>query len=146
MNAHEYSKLATLLDIGAVGGVALESVLGRDLSPSDLWKRLLLGSASEGLMVLASRQYVKAFLEETTAVYQSAAWFLFHELWRLSLLNQPELAPETRRMAIDQMLAPIHDNTVNGTLKVVLIGRVFQMLLLIRLSMSIQESEISAWA
>ena len=71
-SAHQYSQIASMLDIGAVGGVALENLLQSD-SSTDLWQRLLAGSISEGLMVLASRQYIKAFQVEMTTVYQSAA-------------------------------------------------------------------------
>ncbi|MCP4428921.1 MAG: hypothetical protein GY803_30930, partial [Chloroflexi bacterium] len=56
MSAHEYSKLATLLDIGAIGGVAIQNLLESDIKPEELWKRLLAGGIGESLMVLASRQ------------------------------------------------------------------------------------------
>jgi hypothetical protein len=133
MSAHEYSQLATQLDIGAVGGVALERILEAGLSSADLWKRLLLGGASEGLMVLASRQYVKAFLAETTAVFESAAWFLYHELWNLSRLTQPDIEPAIRRQVIDSLMAPVRTDEVSSTMKAVLIGRIFQVLLLLQI-------------
>ncbi len=133
MSAHEYSKLATLLDIGAVGGVALERVLESEVTSAELWRRLLIGAVSESLMVWASRQYVQAFRAEITSVYQTAAWHLYDELWRISEQAQPEQEPATRRQAIDQLLAPIHDQKLEDTVKAVLIGRIFQILLLIHL-------------
>ncbi len=135
--AHEYSKIATLLDIGAIGFVALEHVIDGNLSPSQLWRRLIAGSAGEGLMVLASRQYVKAFQAETIAVFRSSAWHLYQDLWQISTDTQPDLEVEVRRQVIDQLLAPIHDESVDQMVKVVLIGRLFQLLLVIRLNQCI---------
>lgn len=107
MSAHEYSKLASLLDIGAVGGVAVQSLIESDMAEGDFWKRLLAGGFSESLMVLASRQYVKAFKAEIASICQSAAWYLFGELWQLSVQHQTELEPAARRQHIETLLAPI---------------------------------------
>jgi hypothetical protein len=131
MTAHDYSRLATLLDIGAIGGLALGNVLETYHSPEELWKRLLVGGASESLMVLASRQYVKAFQSEIGAVYRSAAWRLYDDLWRLSMQLQPDLAAEIRREQIDALLEPVHDHSLDNTVKAVIIGLLYQMLLLI---------------
>jgi hypothetical protein len=139
LKAREYSQLATMMDIGAVGGVALESALVTKLGETDLWKRLLLGAFSESLMILASRQYVKAFQTETKVVYRAAAWHLQYELWLLSARAQPELEPASRRHAIDKLLAPTFDENVSDTLKAVLIGRLFLVLLLIHLNISLSQ-------
>ena len=63
LTARQYSELASMLDIGAVGIVVLENLLcaGRE----EVWKRLALGGLAEGLMVAASRQYVKGWQTET---------------------------------------------------------------------------------
>lgn len=132
-DAHQYSQLASLMDIGAVGGVALENLLQSD-STEELWKKFLAGSISEGLMVLASRQYIKAFKTEVSTIYQTAAWFLFDALWRLSTKAQPELPPAARRQHLDALLAPIHDNATPETVKIALVGLLFQTLLLAYLS------------
>jgi hypothetical protein len=139
LNAREYSQLASMMDIGAVGGVALESILDANLGKSDMWRRLLLGAFSESLMVLASRQYIRAFQAETKVVYRAAAWHLQRELWRLSVRAQPELDSVGRRQAIDKLLAPALDENVSDTLKAVLIGRLFLVLLLIQLNISLSE-------
>lgn len=134
MSAHEYSKFATLLDIGAVGGVALERVFEPSLSGQELWKRLLIGGASESLMVLASRQYIKAFQTEIAASCRQAAWHLYQELWRLSAQLQPSMDPAVRRQTIDAALAPIHDDQLSTDSKALLICRLFQILLLIQVN------------
>lgn len=139
MSAHEYSKLASLLDIGAVGGVAVQSLIESDMAEGDFWKRLLAGGFSESLMVLASRQYVKAFKAEIASICQSAAWYLFGELWQLSVQHQTELEPAARRQHIETLLAPIRQKEVDDVVKAILIGRLFQTLLLLRLPMEIRD-------
>jgi hypothetical protein len=133
LSAQEYSKLATLFDIGAVGGVALESVLQSNLSGREIFKRFLIGGASEALMVVASRQYVKASEVETAAVCESAAWRLHKDIWSLSQEFQPDLAQASRLSATNKLLAPILDNSVDYSAKALLICYLFLVLLLARL-------------
>ncbi len=128
LTAREYSELASRLDIGAVGVVALENLVATEAE--EFWPRLLLGSLGEGLMVAASRQYIKAWAAETEVVHSQAAWFLAEALWRTSQEKQPELPPEQRWTTIQLLLAPVHDPQVSAGEKAVLLGRVFQMLLL----------------
>ena len=132
ITAREYSELASRLDIGAVGAVALENVLSAD--PGELWQGLLLGALGEGLMVAASRQYVKAWEVETAQVHTCAAWYLTEALWRASGEMQPDLSPQKRWEAIQSLLAPAYDDEVPGETKALLLGRVFQILLLTHLA------------
>lgn len=136
MSAHEFSKVATLLDIGAVGGVAIQNLLESDLEPAELWRRILAGGISESLMVLASRQYVKGAKAGMIGVCRATAWVLYDELWQLSAQLQPELDPVTRRQLIDNLLAAIHDDAVPEVVKIGLNGRLFQILLVQHLSIS----------
>ncbi|MCB9420990.1 MAG: hypothetical protein H6667_14405 [Ardenticatenaceae bacterium] len=136
MSAHEFSKLATMLDIGAVGGVAIQNLLESDLEPAELWRRIVAGGLSESLMVLASRQYVKGARAGMTGVCQATAWVLYGEFWQLSTQMQPELEPATRRQLIDNLLAVIHDDSVPEEVKIGLNGRLFQILLVQHLSLS----------
>lgn len=131
MSARHFSHLATLFDIGAVGGVAVQNLLEAKGDLTVLWKRLLAGGLSESLMVIASRQYVKAAETEMTGAYRQAGWFLYRELWRLSAQLQPEQAREERRESLDQLLAPVHDTAVSGSVKAILLVRLFQLLLLL---------------
>jgi hypothetical protein len=135
--AHQYSHFASLLDIGAVGGVAVQN-LADARNASELWRKLLLGGLSESLMVLAARQYVKAWEGEMTAVYHNTAWNLYQSLWQLSEMTQPNMNNADRRQLVEKLLAPLHDEAVMGTIKAVLIGRLFQILLLAHLSMSLR--------
>lgn len=130
--ARDYSELASRLDIGAVGAVALENILGAE--QDNFWRQLALGGLAEGLMVAASRQYVKGWEVEARVTHSRAAWYLAEALWRASEEMQPDLPGEQRWQAIQSLLAPAHDAEVSAPDKAVLLGRVFQMLLITYLS------------
>ena len=126
--ARQFSELASVLDISAVGGVALENLVGEDAHK--LWKRLLIGATSESLMVLASRQYIKGWQAELHSVHRQAAWFLADRLWRWSAAMQPEMPAEERWAAIDRLFAPVHDPGTPDAVRVILLGHAFQLVLL----------------
>ena len=129
--AREYSHFASLLDIAALGGVVLESFIGEKES-GELWKRLMLGAVSEAMMVLAARQYVKAWEQEMEATYNSAVWTLSQEYWKLSVLLQPEMDAGLRQRLIAELIAPIQAENVEGIVKAGVIVRLFQLLLFAR--------------
>jgi hypothetical protein len=128
ITSRNYSEMASRLDIGAVGAVALENIL--TTNSDELWKGLVLGGVAEGLMIAASRQYIKGWEVETALVHSQAAWYLTEALWRASSEMQPDLQPEERWDAIQTLLAPAHDPDVAAPDKAVLLGRIFQILLL----------------
>jgi hypothetical protein len=142
ISARDYSELASRLDIGAVGAVALENILSTERE--HFWQGLLLGALAEGLMVAASRQYIKGWEVETGLVHTHAAWYLTEALWHTSAELQPDLPPERRWQAIHSLLAPVHDSGVPAPDKAVLLGRVFQMLLLTHLAQLLPVSEANA--
>lgn len=139
ISAKDFSELASRLDIGAVGAVALENVIGG--GSENFWQRFLIGGLAEVLMVAASRQYVKAWEVETGLVHNCAAWYLTGALWRTSTVMQPELPAEQRWNAIQSLLAPAHGPDLSGPEKALLLGRVFQVLLLAHLSRLLSVSE-----
>jgi hypothetical protein len=132
LSSRSYSELASILDIGAVGAVALENIVAGE--PETFWKRLTVGGLAEGLMVAASRQYVKGWTVETGLVHNQAAWYLTEALWRTSSEMQPDLPPQERWEAIRTLLAPANDPDVPAPQKAVLLGRVFQVLLIVYLA------------
>ena len=131
LSAREYSELASLLDIGAVGAVALENLIE---AGETLQQRMLLGGLSETLMVAASRQYVKAWGREMQPVRMRAVWFLREELWRLSVSGRPDMGTEERVAMIDGLLAPALDRDATDEDCMALVGRLFQILLIIYLA------------
>lgn len=130
--ARDYSELASRLDIGAVGAVALENVVSAE--KDKFWQRLVLGGTAEALMVAASRQYIKAWEVETGLAHSRAAWYLAKALWHTSCKMQPDLEPGQRWDAIQELLAPAHDPDVPASSKAVLLGRVFQILIITALA------------
>jgi hypothetical protein len=128
ITARDYSELASRLDIGAVGAVAMENMIASE--GETFWKQFLLGGIGESLMVAASRQYIKAWETETGLIHTCAAWHLAEALWRASSEMQPDLPFEQRWEAIQSLLAPIDDPDVPSPDKAALLGRIFQMLLL----------------
>jgi hypothetical protein len=132
ITARNYSELASRLDIGAVGAVALENLISAE--QERFWQGLVLGGLAEGLMIAASRQYVKGWEVETGLVHTRAVWHLTEALWHTSAEMQPDLPPEQRWQAIQSLLAPAYTSDVPAPDKAVLLGRVFQILLLTHLA------------
>lgn len=128
LSARNYSALASRLDIGAVGAVAMENLLAGE--EEDLWRRLVLGGLGETLMVAASRQYIKGWEVESDLVHRQAAWYLTEALWRASGTAEADSATEARWQVISALLAPARAEDVEPAAKAVLLGRVFQILLL----------------
>jgi hypothetical protein len=127
-SSRDYSHLASKLDIGAVGGVLVEHLVESE-NARQLTERLLGGLLSEGLMVLATRQHVKAWEGELASVHREAAWYLYGEIWRWAEEMKPDLDRKERRNLIDQLLNPVLSDDTPGMHRAVLIGRLFQLLL-----------------
>ena len=132
LTARDFSELASRLDIGAVGVVALESIVTGD--SAHFWQRLVLGGLGEGLMVAASRQYIKAWEAETGQVHTCAAWHLTEALWQTSKEMHPNLPSQERWQAIQSLLAPAYSPDVPAPDKALLLGRIYQILLLTHLA------------
>jgi hypothetical protein len=132
-SSRDLNHLASKLDIGAVGGVVLEQLFER-VDAKDLALRILTGGISEGLMVLASRQYVRAQEGELAALFRDTAWALYERLWRWTCEANPDLDAGERRRLIDELTRPLRDAGVPDQAKAVLAGRLFQVLLLAHLS------------
>ncbi|MBN1315610.1 MAG: hypothetical protein JXA42_09090 [Anaerolineales bacterium] len=129
--AQQFSELASKLDIGAVGGVAIENLMGGE--GEELLKRFFLGAASESLMVLASRQYIKGWQAELHSSHCQAAWFLAGELWRISTGTRPDLPAGKRWNEIQTLFQPVMDPETPDVIKATLLGYIFQLLLFIEL-------------
>jgi len=127
MTAREYSQLASRMDTGSVGMLALQDLV---TEREHLLESLFLGGLSEGLMVLATLQYVKAWEAETALVHDQAIWWLFEGLWRLSKEFRPEMAADERQKLTDALLAPARAEETGPTVKVALLVRLFQVLLI----------------
>lgn len=128
-SSRDLNHLASKLDIGAIGGVVLEQLF-ESPDPKELAMRVLTGGLSEGLMVLASRQYVRAQEGELAALFRNVAWALYHRLWRWTAEANPDLDAAERRRLLDRITEPLCDAEVPAAIKAILAGRLFQVLLL----------------
>ena len=128
-SSRDLNHLASKLDIGAIGGVVMEQLF-ESPNAKDLAMRVLTGGISEGLMALASRQYVRAQEGELAALFREAAWTLYDRLWRWTEGANPDLGTPERRQLLDRVTAPLRDAQAPDAIKAILAGRLFQVLLL----------------
>jgi hypothetical protein len=128
-SSRHYSDLASKLDIGSITGVVVDRFFEAK-DARNLARSLLSGFLSEGLMVLATRQHVRAWEESLGAVCSCASWFLYRELWDWSQEKNPGLATGERRRMLDKLFTPLCSREAAGPSKAVLIGSLFQLLLL----------------
>ena len=126
MTAHEYSQLASKMDIGSVGLLAIQDLA---TDRERLFRKLLLGGLSEGLMVLATLQYVKAWKVEASQACSDASWWLFEGLWRLSAQLSPGLPAAERREQIEAALAPARALDLAPAVRTALLAQIYQVLL-----------------
>lgn len=130
--ARHYSEFAAQLDMAAIGGVAIQNLVHEGQTEGWL-SRLILALASEGLMVAAARQYIKAWNEEMRATHRAAAWSLFEAYWKLSAELQPRLQPMARTSMVEKLVDPLRDEADEKMFKAGLGVRLFQILLLAQL-------------
>lgn len=128
LTARQYSELASWLDITAVGLVAFEDLIRGTASS---WRDLLIGLASEGLMAVGSRQYIKAWNVEVGPIHEEATWSLREALWQLSEETQPDLS-STQRLEAMRGALPEGLSHASHSERAAVLGRLFQTLLLIR--------------
>lgn len=128
MSSRDLSHLASTLDISAISGVILER-LAEPGDSAELALNLVSGALSEGLMVAATRQHVRAWEGELAAVHRAAAFTLYQELWRWSAGRSPDLDPSARRRLLDDLVAPALDAERPPLLRAALVCRLFQILI-----------------
>lgn len=128
-SSRNFSELASKMDVSAISGVLLEQLLEKH-DARELAVRVLSGMLSEGLMVLATRQHVRAWQGELAAVFRGAAWYLYGAMWRWAERQRPELESGERRRLLDRLFAPLLDRQSPEAVQTALVGRLFQILLL----------------
>lgn len=133
LTAKGYAELASKLDIAAVGAVVLQDLLtATDRSSPTYLAQLLLGVAGEALIIAASRQYIKGRAAEVASIYHAAAWELYDLWWHASADMQPDLSLGERRQLLDDLFAPIQSADTDDMNSLVMVGRLYQLLLLLR--------------
>lgn len=136
-SSRDFSELASRMDVSAVSGVLLEQLLEKH-DARELAVRVLSGVLSEGLMVLATRQHVRAWQGELAAVFRGAAWYLYGAMWRWTEGLRPEVDAGDRRRLLDRLFAPLLEPGSPEAVRAVLVGRLFQILLVAHLAAALR--------
>ncbi len=130
LSARQFSEVASWLDVAGMGLVAFENVISGQAT--DL-RSLLTSLLAESAMVAASRQHVKAWEAEARLPHDRAAWFLREAYWQLSERTQPHLPAEERLARLRSLVTPAATAAVSSE-RIVLLGQLFQVLLLVQVS------------
>jgi len=130
----EKSEHASWFDLGSVGILALENVLTADKITAP---RIVMSALSEGLMFLASRQYVAGSREVIEGLYRQHAAAMYRELWALATDHRKGLtAKEVRgvQAAIDAFFAKLDAPGVTPEMRIAVLRQFYALLLMLRLS------------
>jgi hypothetical protein len=95
----------------ALGTAAVASVSAGDLADSreDPLTRLLRSGVPAMLELGSALKSEQAWEVEAGLLYDEFAWFLYDELWDVSLAARPDLSPAERAGQIDLLLDPLLD-------------------------------------
>ena len=123
------SRWGAVLGTAAVGSVSLTEL--RDRQDRGL-EELLEGALPAVLEIGAAMQTAAAWEIEARLVYDEFAWFLYEELWHLSMSRQPDMSDDDRRGRIDAVLDPLLDPGVTDADRARLVAEVFMAVLAAR--------------
>jgi hypothetical protein len=124
------SRWGAVLGTAAVGSVGLRELRGRQ----ELALEELLASAVPAALEVGSAvESARAWEVEAQLVYDEYAWFLYDELWSLSVEERPEVAATERRTLIDELLDPLLDPAFPDGDRAALVVDVFRAVLAARL-------------
>ncbi len=125
------SRWGAVLETASVTSVSVQEMLARQEAPL---KRLLASSVTALLEVAAAAKNVEAWETEAALMYYDVGWYVYGELWDVSLLTNPNLSAEERKATVDQLLRPVIDPEVADAAKSALIVGLFQVLLSARMA------------
>jgi hypothetical protein len=123
------SRWGAVLGTAAVASVSLPEM--RDRQERGL-EALLEHALPAVLEIGASLKSAEAWEIEAGLVYDEFAWFLYEELWDVSLSVRPELTSVERRQRIDQVLDPLLDSDLPDKDRAMLVVDVFRSVLAAR--------------
>jgi hypothetical protein len=124
------SRWGAVLGTGAVGSVSATEMLDRR---EGALHRLLQSGVPALLEVGSALKSAEAWEVEARLVYDELAWFLYDELWEVSVIARPELSPTERRAEIDLLLDPLLDPALPDGERAALAVHVFSAVLAARL-------------
>jgi hypothetical protein len=124
------SRQGAVLGTAAVATVSLEETFAAQEDPL---RRLLASGLTALLEVGSAIKNAQAWEVEASLLYHDLAWYLYGELWDVSLLARPELTAEQRRACTDLLLQPILSGEATDATKSALLVRLFQVVLAARM-------------
>ncbi len=133
LSSKQYSTLAAKLAAGSVGTFSVQELINAlRTDRANALRHLLVGGIAETLEVFSTIQHIKAWEAEFAFMHEDVVWQLYEQWWRLSIETQPDLSPDQRHGLIDSLLAPVRDSRVDGAVRMAMVMRLFQVLLLVR--------------
>jgi len=137
MKGRGFTQMATLWDMATVGSLAIHDLMGGK------WKQIqdLLASAfSEGSMIMASVQYIKAASETMKALTDEHGSYLFGKLWDIVCSLRKDMAPSEAREAqkgLDAFFKGLSSESTPLETRMVVLIQTYMILLKIKSGMLI---------
>jgi hypothetical protein len=123
------SRWGAVLGTAAVAGVSLPEMRNRqERGLGELLERALPAVLEVG----AAMQSAQAWEIEAGLIYDEFAWFLYEELWDISLRVRTDLTADERRQHIDKVLDPLLDADLPDKDRATLVVDVFRSVLAAR--------------
>lgn len=132
------SRWGAVLETSSVTSVGIQEMIAEQEDPL---RRILASGVTAMLEIAAAVKNVQAWEVEASLMYYDVAWYLYGELWDISLAMRPELATEKRRVLVDQLLKPALDPHVADATKSALLVSLFQVVLAARVWPLLANSE-----
>ena len=124
------SRMSAILTTASVSSVGLQEMLAEKEDPL---RRLFASGITAMLEVAGATKGVEAWEVEAALVYYDVAWYLYGELWEVSLAGLPDLSLQERKALLDQLLGPVLDPEIDGAVKSAVLVRFFQIVLAARM-------------
>jgi hypothetical protein len=135
--SRHHSQLAAALATASVTSVSFHELLNGRV---EALKQMLASGAPALLEIGSAFQSVKAWEVDTGLVHHDAAWRLYDELWDISTAMFPDLPTEDRRAHLDRLLGPAVAPDTPGPAKAILLVRLYQWVLALRLLPCLSEA------
>lgn len=131
ITSRRHSRWGAILETASVTSVGLQDLIDEEV---DVFKRLIASGGTALLEISAAYKNVKAWEVEAALVHRDAAWALYGELWDISTTMLPELSADQRRAHLDALLGPAASPDMPAGDKAVLLVKLFQVVLAVRLT------------
>jgi hypothetical protein len=127
----QYPRIATALSLTAIGLEISEEMLAGE--PPNSIVNLLTDGLRVALNTLSSLQYVRQWEPGFAAIHDNAVWNLYQSYWQLSCDMQPTLSAWQRTESMEELFKIVRDAQADSSLRLVLLVRLFQWGLVMRL-------------